>query len=107
MQNLYYFWYFISFFSANADAPEYDGHHSTGDGFQYYLKSHYHEQKRQPEDNSNVGSFGYIDPFGIRRIIYYKSDGNGFVHKHNNRYVGHNAEPYDTSPDPRRIERKN
>ncbi|KAK0174759.1 hypothetical protein PV327_010492 [Microctonus hyperodae] len=77
--------------------PTYDGTHKTADGFQYYLKSHYHEEEQKPD--KSIGSFGYIDPFGIRRVVYYKADGeNGFVHKKNNRYVGFNATPYDPVP---------
>ncbi|XP_043476613.1 uncharacterized protein LOC122507775 isoform X2 [Leptopilina heterotoma] len=75
--------------------PAYDGHHQTADGFQYYLKTHYHEEEQKPNDKT-VGSFGYVDPFGIRRVVYYKADPqNGFVHKKNNRYVGFNSKPYD------------
>ncbi|CAD6234654.1 GSCOCG00002037001-RA-CDS [Cotesia congregata] len=77
--------------------PQYDGTHTTADGFQYYLKTHYHEEEQQPD--KSVGSFGYVDPFGIRRVVYYKADGqNGFVHKKNNRYVGFDATPYDPVP---------
>ncbi|XP_020289364.1 uncharacterized protein LOC109857466 isoform X2 [Pseudomyrmex gracilis] len=84
---------------SNADYPPYDGTHSTANGFQYYLRRHYHEEEREPDGN-NVGSFGYIDPFGIRRVIYYKTDPQtgGFLHKKNNRYVGFNATPYDPRP---------
>ncbi|XP_015606579.1 uncharacterized protein LOC107273126 isoform X2 [Cephus cinctus] len=78
--------------------PLYDGVHSTANGFQYYLKSHYHEEEKQPNDKK-VGSFGYVDPFGIRRVIYYSADPqSGFLHKKNNRYVGFNASPYDPLP---------
>ncbi|XP_032668787.1 uncharacterized protein LOC116842983 isoform X2 [Odontomachus brunneus] len=85
--------------SDSVDLPPYDGTYSTANGFQYYLKRQYHEEERQPDGN-NVGSFGYIDPFGIRRVIYYKTDPHtgGFVHKKNNRYVGFAAAPYDPSP---------
>lgn len=78
--------------------PNYDGTHDAGpDGFQYYLKKQYHEEER-PGDKA-VGSYGYVDPFGIRRVVYYKADGrNGFVHRKNNRYVGHDAKPYDPVP---------
>jgi len=81
------------------DFPPYDGTHTTANGFQYYLRRQYHEEEREPEGN-NVGSFGYIDPFGIRRVIYYKTDPftGGFLHKKNNRYVGFNATPYDPLP---------
>lgn len=81
------------------DLPPYDGTHTTANGFQYYLRRQYHEEEREPEGN-NVGSFGYIDPFGIRRVIYYKTDPftGGFLHKKNNRYVGFNATPYDPLP---------
>ncbi|KAL0105179.1 hypothetical protein PUN28_016671 [Cardiocondyla obscurior] len=78
--------------------PPYDGTHTTANGFQYYLRRQYHEEEREPD--GNVGSFGYIDPFGIRRVIYYKTDPftGGFLHKKNNRYVGFNATPYDPLP---------
>lgn len=49
------------------DAPEYDGTHATADGFQYYLKTHYHEEENVA--NRKVGSFGYLDPFNIRRSV--------------------------------------
>ncbi|KAI4478191.1 hypothetical protein M0804_012149 [Polistes exclamans] len=73
--------------------------YNTNNGFEYYLKRQYHEEEREPNGDS-VGSFGYIDPFGIRRVIYYKTDSQsgGFIHKKNNRYVGFNGKPYDNSP---------
>lgn len=82
-----------------ADLPPYDGTYTTSNGFQYYLRRQYHEEERQPDGN-NVGSFGYIDPFGIRRVIYYKTDPRtgGFLHRKNNRYVGFAATPYDPLP---------
>ncbi|XP_076168248.1 uncharacterized protein LOC143147149 isoform X2 [Ptiloglossa arizonensis] len=85
--------------SSSADFPPYDGTHTVSNGFQYYLKRQYHEEEQDPS-GGNVGSFGYIDPFGIRRIIYYKSDprSNGFIHEKNNKYVGFAAPPYDPSP---------
>ncbi|XP_011332046.1 uncharacterized protein LOC105276251 isoform X2 [Ooceraea biroi] len=85
--------------SDSTDFPPYDGIHTTANGFQYYLRKHYHEEERG-SDGNNVGSFGYIDPFGIRRVIYYKTDPltGGFLHKKNNRYVGFNATPYDPLP---------
>ncbi|XP_011300544.1 uncharacterized protein [Fopius arisanus] len=77
--------------------PRYDGTHTVSDGFQYYLKRQYHEEQQKPGES--IGSFGYVDPFGIRRVVYYKADGdNGFIHKKNNRYVGFAATPYDPSP---------
>ncbi|XP_034943846.1 uncharacterized protein [Chelonus insularis] len=83
--------------SRDYDFPPYDGTHTTSDGFQYYLKTHYHEEEQQPD--KSIGSFGYIDPFGIRRVVYYKADGqDGFFHKKNNRYVGFDATPYDPVP---------
>ncbi|XP_066999627.2 nuclear pore complex protein DDB_G0274915 [Anabrus simplex] len=75
--------------------PLYDGISATHNGFRYYLPRQYHEEERQSGDQT-AGSFGYIDPFGIRRVIYYNtSPGSGFVHKKNNRYVGFDATPYD------------
>lgn len=78
--------------------PYYDGVSDTSNGFRYFLPRQYHE-----EDNSNpdrrAGSYGYIDPFGIRRVVYYNtSPEGGFVHRKNNRYVGFNATPYDPRP---------
>lgn len=76
----------------------YDGVSLTNnDGFKYYLPRHYHEE--QGLDSHRDGSFGYIDPFGIRRVVYYNvRPGTGFVHRKNNRYVGFNATPYDPRP---------
>ncbi|PSN42785.1 hypothetical protein C0J52_18128 [Blattella germanica] len=75
--------------------PTYDGISSTHNGFQYYLPRQYHEEAGSGS-STRVGSFGYIDPFGIRRVIYYNtSPGSGFVHRKNNRYVGFKATPYD------------
>lgn len=75
----------------------YDGVSVTKNGFKYYLPRQYHEENSSGEEKT--GSFGYIDPFGIRRVIYYNaSPGTGFVHRKNNRYVGFNATPYDPRP---------
>lgn len=81
----------------------YDGTYSTPNGFEYYLKRQYHqEQQHQQQQQSNtgngvVGSFGYVDPFGIRRVIYYKTDPatGGFLHQKKNKYVGLDGSPYD------------
>lgn len=74
---------------------EYDGVSLTHDGFKYYLPKHYHEEEGSSSSH-RAGSFGYVDPFGIRRVIYYNtSPEKGFVHRKNNRYVGFNAPPYD------------
>lgn len=81
--------------STSNDYPLYDGVAMTHNGFRYYLPRHYHEEETLPNEK-RAGSFGYIDPFGIRRVIYYNaSPGSGFVHRKNNRYVGFNATPYD------------
>ncbi|XP_017757696.1 PREDICTED: uncharacterized protein LOC108549010 isoform X1 [Eufriesea mexicana] len=78
--------------------PEYDGTYNVANGFQYYLKRQYHEEEQEP-NGANVGSFGYVDPFGIRRVIYYKTDPQtgGFHHQKNNKYVGFASTPYDLS----------
>ncbi|XP_057651866.1 uncharacterized protein LOC130891251 [Diorhabda carinulata] len=76
----------------------YDGVSVTNDGFRYYIPRAYHEEQTEPGDKRS-GSFGYIDPFGIRRVIYYNTaPGTGFQHRKNNRYVGFNATPYDPRP---------
>lgn len=80
------------------ETPNYDGISVTRNGFRYYLPRQYHEEENSAGDE-RTGSFGYIDPFGIRRVIYYNaSPGTGFVHRKNNRYVGFNATPYDPRP---------
>ncbi|KRT85508.1 Insect cuticle protein, partial [Oryctes borbonicus] len=52
--------------------PEYDGVSVTNDGFRYFIPRAYHEEQSLP-GNTKSGSFGYIDPFGIRRVIYYNA----------------------------------
>lgn len=77
---------------------EYDGVSVTNDGFRYYIPRAYHEEQTGAGDEKS-GSFGYIDPFGIRRVIYYNAKpGEGFQHRKNNRYVGFDATPYDPRP---------
>lgn len=66
--------------------------------FGYFLPRHYHEETYgEANANNRDGSYGYIDPFGIRRVVYYHAtpDG-GFKVRKNNRYVGFNAKPYDS-----------
>jgi len=80
---------------AQQQLPLYDGISTTNNGFRYYLPRQYHEEENSGGDR-RTGSFGYIDPFGIRRVVYYNtSPGSGFVHRKNNRYVGFNSTPYD------------
>lgn len=79
--------------------PPYDGVSQTANGFQYYLPRHYHEEDSSADGERRAGSFGYVDPFGIRRVVYYNaSPEGGFVHRKNNRYVGFGATPYDPRP---------
>lgn len=79
---------------------EYDGVSFVRNGFKYYLPRHYHEERSDDAGDTRAGSFGYVDPFGIRRVVYYNTaPGTGFVHRKNNRYVGLDAEPYDPRPD--------
>jgi hypothetical protein len=76
----------------------YDGVAFRRNGFRYYLPKQYHEEETGA-GNEKAGSFGYIDPFGIRRVIYYNTaPGEGFQIRKNNRYVGHDATPYDPRP---------
>ncbi|XP_053602678.1 uncharacterized protein LOC128670748 [Plodia interpunctella] len=77
---------------------QYDGVAFRQNGFRYYLPKQYHEEDSS-NSNERTGSFGYIDPFGIRRVIYYNTaPGEGFQVRKNNRYVGHDATPYDPRP---------
>ncbi|XP_047020654.1 uncharacterized protein LOC124630719 [Helicoverpa zea] len=76
----------------------YDGTAFRRNGFRYYLPKQYHEEEGG-DTNERTGSFGYVDPFGIRRVIYYNTaPGEGFQIRKNNRYVGHDATPYDPRP---------
>lgn len=75
----------------------YDGVGVTANGFRYYLPRQYQEEVSN-NDGSRDGSFGYVDPFGIRRVVYYNAGRNGFIHRKNNRYVGFNSTPYDPRP---------
>lgn len=82
----------------NPQYDYYDGVSVTNDGFRYYIPRAYHEEQTLGDDKKS-GSFGYIDPFGIRRVIYYNTaPGTGFQHRKNNRYVGFDATPYDPRP---------
>ncbi|XP_053674493.1 uncharacterized protein LOC128724798 [Anopheles nili] len=82
----------------NGESHPYDGVAVTNDGFRYYLPRQYHEERNSASDTRD-GSFGYIDPFGIRRVVYYNTGpGKGFVHRKNNRFVGFDATPYDPRP---------
>lgn len=78
--------------------PQYNGVSVTNDGFRYYIPRAYHEEQNSDGGTSKSGSFGYIDPFGIRRVVYYNAGPGGFKHRKNNRYVGFNATPYDPRP---------
>lgn len=78
--------------------PYYDGVGVTANGFRYFLPRQYQEEVSNESEDSRDGSFGYIDPFGIRRVVYYNAGRNGFVHRKNNRYVGFNSTPYDSRP---------
>ncbi|KAH8398849.1 hypothetical protein KR222_008772, partial [Zaprionus bogoriensis] len=83
------------------DASDYDGVGVTRNGFRYVLPKQYHEEA-QVEDK-RAGSYGYVDPFGIRRVVYYNaSPGRGFVHRNNNQFVGANGAPYD-APGPAQL----
>ncbi|CAB3243677.1 unnamed protein product [Arctia plantaginis] len=65
--------------------PAYDGVSITRNGFRYYLPKQYHEEESS-SSQERTGSFGYIDPFGIRRVIYYNTaPGQGFQIRKNNR----------------------
>lgn len=90
--------YPADYYGAKGYRP-YDGESVTNeDGFKYYLPRQYHEEQGSGGSDRD-GSFGYIDPFGIRRVVYYNvRPGSGFRHRKNNRFVGFNATPYDPRP---------
>uniref|UniRef100_A0A1B0FLG8 Uncharacterized protein n=1 Tax=Glossina morsitans morsitans TaxID=37546 RepID=A0A1B0FLG8_GLOMM len=75
--------------------PQYNEITNTQQGFRYILPHHYHEES-QINESKKAGSFGYVDPFGIRRVVYYNaSPEKGFVHRNRNRYVGVDGVPFD------------
>ncbi|ALC43030.1 CG1136 [Drosophila busckii] len=75
--------------SNNLDATDYGGN-----GYRYVLPKQYHEEAQVGD--KRAGSYGYVDPFGIRRVVYYNAaPGRGFVHRNNNQFVGANGAPYD------------
>ncbi|XP_065338915.1 uncharacterized protein LOC135938858 isoform X2 [Cloeon dipterum] len=85
-------------YQQQAADSSYDGVSTTRNGFKYFLPKNYHEETGTAT-NERSGSYGYIDPFGIRRVVYYNSaPGTGFQVKKNNRYVGFESTPYDPRP---------
>lgn len=83
-------------------APDYNDVTVTRNGFRYILPHQYHEEE-QITDSKKAGSFGYVDPFGIRRVVYYNaSPEKGFVHRNRNRYMGLGSQPYD-EPQPENV----
>lgn len=75
--------------------PDYNDVTVTRNGFRYLLPHQYHEEE-QINNSKKAGSFGYVDPFGIRRVVYYNaSPEKGFIHRNHNQYVGLGAAPYD------------
>lgn len=81
----------------DANTKHFDRYNAQlANGFGYFLPRQYHEERYRDPQNRD-GSFGYIDPFGIRRVVYYQtSPDSGFKIRKNNRYVGFNANPYDS-----------
>lgn len=77
---------------------KYDGVGVNANGFRYFLPRQYQEETENKSEDSRDGSYGYIDPFGIRRVVYYNAGKNGFVHRKNNRYVGFDSTPFDPRP---------
>lgn len=79
------------------DKSRYRPLNSASSGFRYVLPNQYHEEQQFDQHKAHkAGSYGYVDPFGIRRVVYYNaSPGQGFIHRNNNRYVGVKAPPYD------------
>lgn len=89
----------LDFGNSIEDRKHFDRYNARiANGFSYYLPRHYHEETyREANANNRDGSFGYIDPFGIRRVVYYHaSPDGGFKVRKNNRYVGFHAKPYDS-----------
>ncbi|XP_065362221.1 uncharacterized protein LOC135955788 [Calliphora vicina] len=89
-------------YAASYNAPDYNDVTVARNGFRYVLPHQYHEEQ-QISDTKKAGSFGYVDPFGIRRVVYYNaSPEKGFIHRNRNRYVGLGAQPYD-EPQPENL----
>lgn len=58
-----------------------------GTGFIYKIPHQYHKEETD-RDGSRSGSFGYVDPFGIRRVIHYNAGTTGFDAARDFKYVG-------------------
>jgi hypothetical protein len=56
-------------------------------GFIYKIPHQYHKEQTE-RDGSRQGSFGYVDPFGIRRVIHYDANNAGFQAKRDFQFVG-------------------
>ncbi len=77
---------------------------SPSASFIYRIPEQYHKEKTIPSSSSDggsstrVGSFGYVDPFGIRRVIHYTASNNGtggFTAQRDFKYVGTRQERED------------
>lgn len=80
----------------DANTKQFDRYNAQlANSFSYFLPRQYHEERYDAQNRD--GSFGYIDPFGIRRVVYYQTSPDGGLKiRKNNRYVGFNAKPYDS-----------
>ncbi|CAG7835941.1 unnamed protein product [Allacma fusca] len=56
-------------------------------GFIYKIPHQYHKEETD-RDGSRLGSFGYVDPFGIRRVIHYNAGVTGFDAARDFKFVG-------------------
>lgn len=92
----------LAVLQTNFDAADNNDVTVTRKGFRYLLPHQYHEEE-QISESKKAGSFGYVDPFGIRRVVYYNaSPEKGFIHRNRNRYVGLGAQPFD-EPQPDKV----
>ena len=59
--------------------------------FIYKIPNQYHKEETE-RDGSRSGSFGYVDPFGIRRVIHYGANRTGFQAARDFKFVGKQQE---------------
>ncbi|OXA55310.1 uncharacterized protein LOC110848481 [Folsomia candida] len=61
---------------------------TPGSAFVYRIPEQFHREESTPQEG-RLGSFGYVDPFGIRRVIHYTANNaTGFTAQRDFKFVG-------------------
>jgi hypothetical protein len=66
---------------------------NKGSAFIYKIPNRQYHKEETERDGSRTGSYGYVDPFGIRRVIHYSTTSKGGFHAARDfKYVGDQAQ---------------